>query len=428
MRHLQGFFHGRNVLHRKRHHRSRGPRAGPAAPGHVHRLDGPPGPPPPRLRGRRQLRRRGPRGPQRPHRGRPSTPTIRSRSATGARGIPVDAMPRHGRVRADGRPHEAPCRRQVRRRRLQGLRRPPRRRRLGRERALRVARRRGAPRRQGLPPGVRARRPRTAPIEVVGDARRHRHDDHVPARRGDLRGARHRRRTRSSQRLRETAFLTKGLHIKLVDERADGKTVEFHYEGGIRDFVSYINEAKDAIHKHIVYFEGETEQGRRRGRDAVERLLPGVGLHVRQQHQHDRGRLAPLRLPQRAHVDAQPQGRRHEAPEEGREARGRGRARRARSRRLRQAAQPAVRGPDEDEARQPRHRGPRPDDRQPAARRVPRGEPVRRARDREQGDRCDARAARRAQGARADAAQVGARQLVAAGQARRLLDPRPRVG
>ena len=64
-----------------------------------------------------------------------------------------------------------------------------------------------------------------------------------------------------SQRLRETAFLTRGLYIKLTDERADGKTVEFHYEGGIRDFVSYINESKDAIHKHIVYFEGETEQG-----------------------------------------------------------------------------------------------------------------------------------------------------------------------
>jgi DNA gyrase subunit B len=64
-----------------------------------------------------------------------------------------------------------------------------------------------------------------------------------------------------TQRLRETAFLTKGLHIKLVDERADGKTVEFHYEGGIRDFVAYINEAKDAIHKRLVYFEGETDQG-----------------------------------------------------------------------------------------------------------------------------------------------------------------------
>jgi DNA gyrase subunit B len=64
-----------------------------------------------------------------------------------------------------------------------------------------------------------------------------------------------------TQRLRETAFLTKGLLIRFVDERAEGKTVEFHYEGGIRDFVKYINEAKDPIHKHIVYFEGETEQG-----------------------------------------------------------------------------------------------------------------------------------------------------------------------
>jgi DNA gyrase subunit B len=63
------------------------------------------------------------------------------------------------------------------------------------------------------------------------------------------------------QRLRETAFLTKGLHIKITDERADGKTAEFHYEGGIKDFVGYINEQKDAVHKHIVYFEGDTEQG-----------------------------------------------------------------------------------------------------------------------------------------------------------------------
>ncbi|MGZ8716271.1 MAG: DNA topoisomerase (ATP-hydrolyzing) subunit B [Gaiellaceae bacterium] len=64
-----------------------------------------------------------------------------------------------------------------------------------------------------------------------------------------------------TQRLRETAFLTKGLTIKLTDERADGKTVEFHYEGGIRDFVAYINGQKDPVHKHIVYFEGETDQG-----------------------------------------------------------------------------------------------------------------------------------------------------------------------
>jgi DNA gyrase subunit B len=64
-----------------------------------------------------------------------------------------------------------------------------------------------------------------------------------------------------TQRLRETAFLTRGLRIRLVDERAEGETVEFHYEGGIRDFVAHVNGAKDPIHKHIVYFEGESDQG-----------------------------------------------------------------------------------------------------------------------------------------------------------------------
>jgi DNA gyrase subunit B len=64
-----------------------------------------------------------------------------------------------------------------------------------------------------------------------------------------------------TQRLRETAFLTRGLRIKLVDERADGATIEFHYEGGIRDFVAYVNSAKDPVHKRIVYFEGESDQG-----------------------------------------------------------------------------------------------------------------------------------------------------------------------
>jgi DNA gyrase subunit B len=63
------------------------------------------------------------------------------------------------------------------------------------------------------------------------------------------------------QRMRETAFLTRGLRIRLIDERAEGATVEFHYEGGIRDFVTYVNAKKDPIHKHIVYFEGESNQG-----------------------------------------------------------------------------------------------------------------------------------------------------------------------
>jgi DNA gyrase subunit B len=62
-------------------------------------------------------------------------------------------------------------------------------------------------------------------------------------------------------RLREMAFLTKGLRVTFVDERVDGATVEFHYEGGIKDFVSYINESKDIAHKHVVYFESTTDQG-----------------------------------------------------------------------------------------------------------------------------------------------------------------------
>jgi DNA gyrase subunit B len=64
-----------------------------------------------------------------------------------------------------------------------------------------------------------------------------------------------------TQRLRETAFLTRGLRIVLTDERAGGETVEFHYEGGIRDFVAHVNSTKDAVHKRIVHFEGEAEEG-----------------------------------------------------------------------------------------------------------------------------------------------------------------------
>jgi DNA gyrase subunit B len=71
------------------------------------------------------------------------------------------------------------------------------------------------------------------------------------------------------ERLRETAFLTRGLRIVFTDERAGGSQVEFHYEGGIRDFVAYTNEAKDALHKHIVYFEGETS-GDENGQSQVE--------------------------------------------------------------------------------------------------------------------------------------------------------------
>jgi DNA gyrase subunit B len=64
------------------------------------------------------------------------------------------------------------------------------------------------------------------------------------------------------QRLRETAYLTKGLRIVIADERGVGKRrAEFYYEGGIRDFVSYLNENKDAIGTKVVYFEAESDEG-----------------------------------------------------------------------------------------------------------------------------------------------------------------------
>jgi DNA gyrase subunit B len=63
------------------------------------------------------------------------------------------------------------------------------------------------------------------------------------------------------QRLREMAFLTRGLRISLTDERAGGERVEFHYEGGIKDFVAYVNAAKDPVHRHLAYFESESDAG-----------------------------------------------------------------------------------------------------------------------------------------------------------------------
>jgi DNA gyrase subunit B len=63
------------------------------------------------------------------------------------------------------------------------------------------------------------------------------------------------------QRLRETSYLTKGLRIRLTDERGEGKKVEFHAEGGIRDFVSFLNQNKDPIGSKVIYMEGDSEEG-----------------------------------------------------------------------------------------------------------------------------------------------------------------------
>jgi DNA gyrase subunit B len=63
------------------------------------------------------------------------------------------------------------------------------------------------------------------------------------------------------ERLRETAFLTRGLRISIVDERSTGHAAEFQYEGGIEDFVTYLNENKETVHRKVIFFSGESEEG-----------------------------------------------------------------------------------------------------------------------------------------------------------------------
>jgi DNA gyrase subunit B len=63
-----------------------------------------------------------------------------------------------------------------------------------------------------------------------------------------------------AERLRETAFLTRGLRIELVDERGETNSVVFKYDGGIEDFVRHLNENKDELHRKVIYFEGSDEQ------------------------------------------------------------------------------------------------------------------------------------------------------------------------
>ncbi|TKR27777.1 DNA topoisomerase (ATP-hydrolyzing) subunit B [Natronomonas salsuginis] len=61
-------------------------------------------------------------------------------------------------------------------------------------------------------------------------------------------------------RLRELAFLNPGVEITLRDERVeDGSESVFEYEGGIREFVAYLNESRDVLHRDIIYFEDEAD-------------------------------------------------------------------------------------------------------------------------------------------------------------------------
>ncbi len=61
-----------------------------------------------------------------------------------------------------------------------------------------------------------------------------------------------------ANRLRELAFLNSGVAITLADDR-DDETETFQYDGGIREFVTYLNETRSPIHEEVIYFEGESD-------------------------------------------------------------------------------------------------------------------------------------------------------------------------
>ena len=63
------------------------------------------------------------------------------------------------------------------------------------------------------------------------------------------------------KRLRETAFLTKGLRIVLTDDRGEEpRTHEFHYEGGIKEFVTYLNRGSEPLYDSVIYCEGNRDE------------------------------------------------------------------------------------------------------------------------------------------------------------------------
>ncbi len=60
-------------------------------------------------------------------------------------------------------------------------------------------------------------------------------------------------------RLRELAFLTRGVKITIEDKREENKRREYHYEGGIKSYVEHLNRSKDVVHEEPVFVEGEKE-------------------------------------------------------------------------------------------------------------------------------------------------------------------------
>ncbi len=228
-------------------------------------------------------------------------------------------------------------------------------------------------------------------------------------------------------RFREMAFLNRGIRIVFRDERPEEpKENVFHYEGGISEFVKFINKNKEVLFAEPIYISGLV------GTTSVEvamqynDYLLREHLRVRQQHPHAGRRHASGGLQhgadprdQRLRPQAQhPQGQRHKPLR-------RGYARRSGGDCLRQAGRPAVREPDQIQAGQQRGAHHRQFARGQAARRLSGGEPAGRQADSGSLSGRVPRARGRPKGARPDPPQDGAGEREPAGQAGGLLRARP---
>ena len=284
------------------------------------------------------------------------------------RGIP-DRSARERPVGRRSRADRAPRRRQVRQRQLQGVGRPARRRRLGRQRAVGTLDleiwRNGQVYKQSYERGAPQARSRGH-----RDDQEARHEDHVQARRADLRDdgvqLRHARAAAARARVPERR---RHDHDRRRARR-QGAQVPLRRRHHLLRRVSE-PEQGDGQRQADLHARREGRH-RRRDRAAVERRLRRDGVLVREQHQHARGRHAPVGVPLGADADDQLL-RRQEQPRQGSEGREHQRRRHPRGadrRRQRQDSAAAVRGADQDEARQHRGQGHRRGDRQRQARRL----------------------------------------------------------